>query len=151
MSLWDKLLGRRVITGDMTGGDIVGRHNRVGTINISGRVFQGNDLTIINDRIYVDGIDVTEQGGPAPTGIVRIEVTGDVQIAKCDRSLDIKGNVLGDATSGGSMNCGDIGGNARSNGSMNADNITGNAQSGGSMNCGKVGGSITAGGSVRHG
>lgn len=136
MSWLDKLLGRRVINGDMTGGDVVGRFNNVGNISINGRSFEGNDIQIFNDRIIIDGVDVTENDGKAATGIVKIE---------------IKGNVLGDATSGGSMNCGNIGGNARSNGSMNADNITGNAQSGGSMKCGKVGGSVTAGGSVRYG
>lgn len=151
MSWLDKFLGRRVINGDMTGGDVVGRFNNVGTINISGRVFQGNDVQIFNDRIFVDGIDVTEQDGKPATGIVKIEVTGDVKIVKCDRNLEIKGNVNGDAKAGGSLNCGDIKGNAESSGSLRADNIGGNARSGGSMNCGKVAGSVTAGGSVRHG
>lgn len=151
MTWLDKLLGRRVINGDMTGGDVVGRFNNVGNISINGRSFEGSDIQIFNDRIFVDGVDVTNQDGKAATGIVKIEITGDVKVVKCDRSLEIKGNVLGDATSGGSMNCGDVTGNAESSGSLKAGNIGGNARSGGSMNCGKVAGSVQAGGSVRHG
>lgn len=136
----------RTINGDMTGGTY-----SVGNINISGRSFSGSNIAIINDRIYVDGVDVTNQDGKPATGIVKIEVTGDVNVVNCDRALDIKGNVTGGAKSGGSLNCGDITGNAESNGSMNAGHIGGNARSGGSMNCGKVAGSVQAGGSVRHG
>lgn len=123
----------------------------MGNISINGRNFEGNDIQIFNDRIFVDGIDVTDQDGKAVTGIVKIEITGDVKVVKCDRALEIKGNVNGDAKSGGSLNCGDITGNAESSGSLNAGNIGGNARSGGSMNCGKVAGSVQAGGSVRCG
>jgi hypothetical protein len=142
---------RRVVHGDMVGGDVVGRYHNVGTINISGRSFSGNNITIINDRIYVDGKDITDDAGEGAKGIVKIEITGDVKLVNCDRSVSIKGNVNGDVKSGGSLNCDNITGNAESNGSMNAGNIGGNARSGGSMNCGKVSGSVTAGGSVRHG
>lgn len=136
----------RTINGDMVGGNYT-----VGNITIGPRSFQGRDLSIINDRIYVDGVDVTDSPDGKITGIVEIKVTGDVNVVRCDRSLTITGNVQGDATSGGSLRCGNITGNATSDGSLQGGDIGGNATSDGSMNCGKVGGSVKAGGSVRHG
>lgn len=136
----------RTINGDMVGGTYT-----MGNISISGRDFQGKDISIINDRIYIDGVDVTDGPDGVVKGIVEIKVTGDVSIVKSDRAVTINGNVGGNAESGGSMQCGNVTGSAESSGSMKAGSVGGDAKSGGSMQCGTVAGNVKAGGSVRHG
>ena len=125
---------RKVIRGDQTG-DVVGR-NRMGTFNISGQTFRGNNISITNDRIVIDGKDVTDQYDIRPVGILEITV--------------LEGTI-GTLTADGSVSCNDVTGDVSAGGSVKSGDVQGSVNAGGSVKCGSVGGSINAGGSVKHG
>lgn len=103
------------------------------SITINGRRIevQGNNVSVINGRVLVGGVEVAG----CLSGIVKVEWSGELASLESDCSVSC-GTVAGSVTAGGSVHC---------------DNVTGNVKTGGSVHCGKVGGSITAGGSVRAG
>lgn len=100
---------------------------------INGQRFDGNNVSIINGVVVIDGNTTSLNG---LSGVVKIEVQGNLTSLKTDASVTVNGSVLGDVSCGGSLHCGDVGGSA---------------SSGGSVKCDKVGGSLNAGGSVRIG
>lgn len=65
---------------------------------------------------------------------MKIEFQGDLATLDCGGSVNVKGNVLGNVDSGGSVECGDVGGDV---------------DAGGSVKCGKVNGDVDAGGSIK--
>ena len=81
-------------------------------------------------------------------GNLFFHLEGDAKNVQSELSLTVEGNVLGNATSGGSLTCGDITGEVRANGSVNCDSVEGNVSAGGSVNCDSIAGSVKAGGSV---
>jgi len=99
-------------------------------ININGKSIsvKGNGISIINDKVYVNG-KLIEEG---LSGGVEITFMGDLASLNVDGSATVNGNV-GSVDAGGSVNCGDVGKSV---------------DAGGSVNCGTVGGDINAGGSV---
>lgn len=109
------------------------------TVTINGQTFtvpNGCSVSINDGVIFVDGKEWKDGKICGKlSGVVRVELSGDIQSVKTDASLVVNGDVKGSANSGGSMQCGHIGGNANS---------------GGSMQCGHVGGNVCAGGSINH-
>lgn len=105
------------------------------SVSIGGKTFQGDNVSIINGEVFVDGVkqdDVSKQP--------KIEVI-------------INGNVGDVELSGGNMKCGDVDGDVRvSGGNIDAGDIEGDVRaSGGNINCDKVGGNVKAsGGNVNH-
>lgn len=151
MSILDKILGRRVINGDMTGGDVVGRRNNgMGTIQVNGRTFTGSNISMSGGRIIVDGEDVTDATGIDTSMVLDIRVTGDIENVFCDRNLTVVGNVKEYVDAKGSVSCNDVGGDVRAGGAVNCDDVRGNVTANGSVNCDDVGGSVQAGGSVNR-
>lgn len=143
-------LRRRVVHGDMTGGNIVGRHN-MATMTINGRTITGNNIQMTGDRIIVDGVDVTDQTGVDMKSILEVKITGDVQNVSCDRGLSITGTVHGNVDSKGAVSCDNVGGDVKAAGAVSCDDVKGNVTAGGSVSCDDVGGSVSAGGRVSHG
>lgn len=103
------------------------------TININGKTYQGNSLSVINGHVFIDGKDVDDKD--LPKTILQIEVKGDL--------VSLQTNA--------SVNCGNVNGNVDAGGSVNCDKVTGDITAGGSVNCDDVGGNVVAGGSVVHG
>lgn len=102
-------------------------------IIINGRTYHGNNFSILKGEVIIDGVN---QNAAPLSGIVRIEVQGNLTDLKTDASVIMTGNVLGSVYAGGSVQC---------------DNVTGNVVAQGAVQCDEVGGSISAGGSVMHG
>jgi autotransporter translocation and assembly factor TamB len=102
--------------------------NRI-VINGESISVSGNNISIINGQIYVDGKLVKEE----LSGNVSVSFEGDLASLKTDGSATINGNVLGDVDAGGSVKCG---------------NIEKSVDAGGSVNCLNVGGDVDAGGSI---
>lgn len=102
------------------------------TIIINGTKIQttGNNITMINGSVFVDGKAIQTN----LTGNVTIEFIGDLASLKTDGSATVNGNVKGDVDCGGSCNCG---------------NISGSVDAGGSVTCGNVEGDVDAGGSIK--
>ena len=107
------------------------------TVHVNGReitVPDGSSISIVNNKLYVNGLEwEDDQGDGRLSGVVRVELSGDIKEVKTDASLHVHGDIQSGATAGGSIKCG---------------NITGHVKAGGSVNCGDVAGNISAVGSV---
>ena len=82
--------------------------DNVATITINGKTFttKGNNISVINDKVMVDGV-IIESG---LSGIVKIQFDGDV--ANLDASnVEIVGNINGNIDSSNLKVSGDIKGN----------------------------------------
>ncbi len=66
-------------------------------------------------------------------------------------SADIKGDVEGNVTAGGGVNCGGVSGYVQAGGGVNCGGVDGNVDAGGGVNCGGVNGYVQAGSSVNCG
>jgi hypothetical protein len=104
----------------------------MGTITINGMTFSGNSVSIINDRMIIDGVEVTK----GLQGVTLLKIEGTVDRLDSSASIEMHGSIGGNVTAGGSIHCDDVGGSV---------------SAGGSVHCGDVSGNISAGGSVRHG
>ena len=105
------------------------------TVHVNGRIVEvpdGSSISIVNNKLYVNGLEWEGNDGRL-TGVVRIELSGDIKEVKTDVSLHVHGDVHGSATAGGSIQCG---------------NITGHVRAGDYVKCGDVSGNINAVGSV---
>lgn len=115
-------------------------------ISINGKTFSGNNVTIINGKVTIDGVDAGVDSNKE-----KITIQGNVASLQCDHDVEVKGNVTGDVAAGGSVSCNDVGADVTASGSVNCDNVQGNVDAGGSVNCDDVGGSVKAGGSICRG
>ncbi|EFV73046.1 hypothetical protein HMPREF1012_00968 [Bacillus sp. BT1B_CT2] len=100
-----------------------------GKVTVNGVRYEGNNITITNNKVLIDGQAVES----SVSGEVKVKIEGSPVKVYSDASVEVRGDVLGDVDSGGSVNCG---------------NVKGNVDAGGSVCCGTVGGSVDAGGSV---
>jgi hypothetical protein len=116
----------------------------MGNITINGVTYQGNNISVINGDVFIDGKSQTKIEKE-----VVIHIEGTVLNLQSDRSI-VCGSIGGNATAGGSIDCNSIDGNATANGSINCDDIGGDVKAGGSVNCENVGGSVSAGGSINR-
>ena len=103
------------------------------TIYINGKSInvQGNNISVINNRVYVDSKEVTDG---ELSGVVELKFIGDLANLDVDGSLTVKGNIHGNVDVGGSLTCGDIGGDADVGGSVNCKVINGKVDAGGNVN-----------------
>jgi hypothetical protein len=133
---------------------LVRGHNqghRVGTIRIGNKTYQGNDLSIINGVVRIDGNLVEDVEDATKNKILEVRVVeGTIENLRTDAAVTCQ-NVTGNVDAGGSVTCKNVGGGVDAGGSVRCDDVTGGVDAGGSVTCGKVAGSIDAGGSVRHG
>ena len=102
-------------------------------VKIQGISFEGDDITITGDGIFIDGRAIQDISKPLDT--LKVEIIGNPRNVITSGSVIVHGDVLGYIDAGGSVRC---------------INIEGSVNSDGSVNCGNVGGNIDAGGSVRY-
>lgn len=79
---------------------------------------------------------------PISDKIINVEIWG---------STDIKGDIKGSVSAGGSINCGDIGQSATAGDSINCGDIGQSASAGDNISCGNIGQSASAGDSINCG
>lgn len=120
-------------------------------ITINNQNYSGRNLTIINNRVIIDGKDVTPDAKEINISVTanietlkvdyanRVEVNGvvnDIEAGSAD--IEVKGNVGGSIQTGsGNVKCGDVG----------TDVKTGS----GNVKCGKINGSAKTGsGNITH-
>jgi hypothetical protein len=99
-------------------------------ITVNGKTYIGNNVTINNGQVIVDG-KVQEKG---VSGVVKVIVEGKIDSLKTQSSVEMHGSVLGDIDAGGSVKV--------------SGDVKGSIDAGGSVSCGSVGGDVDAGGSV---
>ena len=103
------------------------------TVTVNGKTIrvQGNNISIINDKVIVDGKHIDETFDQPNITVI---VEGDCKILNTSGNVEVKGNA-------GNIDCR---GSCHING-----NVTGSIDASGSVTCGDVGGNIDACGSVR--
>lgn len=106
--------------------------NSYSTVSVNGKTIRvrGNNVSISNDRIIVDGRIVEESFDvPNITVIVEgdcrslnacgnVEVKGNAHCIDCLGSCHVEGNVTGNVNASGSVTCGDVGGDIDASGSV---------------------------------
>lgn len=85
-----------------------------GRVNVNGVTYEGNNVSIENNRIYIDGV---LQGQDPLSGVVAIEISGDLNNFSCDANATVNGEIKGDVEVNGTLQCGPIEGNVEINGS----------------------------------
>lgn len=103
------------------------------TIIINGKshVVSGNNITINNGKIIVDG-EIIEEG---LSGIVEVKFEGDLANVRSSSSITVNGNVHGDADAGSHIQCNDIGGDADAGSHISCRDIKGSADAGSHISC----------------
>ena len=107
--------------------------NSYSTVSVNGKTIRvsGNNISIINDKILVDGKPLNEAMDAKNITVI---VEGNCNKLEAAGHVEIKGNC-------GSVDC---------SGSCTVHgDVTGNVDASGSVTCGNVGGDIDASGSVR--
>ena len=97
------------------------------TIKINSQTYSNsNSIVIVNDKVYIDGVDVTPN-----TKNITIEVTGNLEklnVGAC-KSIIVHGDVTDLDTTSGDVNCGNVKGNINStSGDVCADAVHGNVE-----------------------
>lgn len=79
---------------------------------------------------------------------IKIEYYGPAKDVRCNYSLAVHGDVLGDAVAGDALACHNVGKNATAGDSLACKDVTGNVTAGDSLSCNNVIGNVTAGDSI---
>ena len=125
------------------------------SVTINGKTFEGNNLTIRNRTVFIDGKQVMDdydsrKAYKLPEGRVSIELTGAIGSVNCDESVIVNGTVTGDVNAQGSVTCDDVGRDVHAQGSVSCDDVHGDVAAGGSVSCDDIRGSVQAGGSINR-
>lgn len=119
-------------------------------IKINGVIFEGNNLTIRNNQIIIDGKtqNINDK-------VINIVVEGDIKtldVGSCDK-IEVKGNVGVLKSMSGNIECGDVSDSVTSSsGDISAKSIGGNVTtSSGDVTCeGSINGSVkTSSGDIK--
>lgn len=116
----------------------------MGSITINGKNYVGNNITIRNNEVFIDGKSV-DKNSDSPV----IKIEGVINNLDCDMNVDVKGEVKS-ANIKGNLNCDDILGDVQCGGNINCDDVEGNIHAGGNVRCDDVSGNINAGGNIKH-
>ena len=92
----------------------------------------GNDISIINDKIYVDGKEYVPN--EKLIGDIKIVINGNVENVESYANLEIHGNV-NNVKSNSNFTCNDVKGDVKSNGTLTCRDILGTVKSNGIINC----------------
>lgn len=98
-------------------------------ININGNSFSfsdGSNIVINNGKVIVDGKEILNKENV----VIKVEVTGNVNVVKSDDSVHIKGDVLQYVDAGNSVSCNNIHGDVDAGNSVSANVINGNTHAG---------------------
>ncbi len=114
---------------------------QMSTITINGKTYAGHNISVINGKVFIDG---NSQDDDTLSGVVRIEVKGDLASLECDAPVVVTGNVKGNVKCDGPVTCGDVEGNVDADGPVTCGNVKGNVEADGPCTCGNVGGDVKA-------
>ena len=118
------------------------------TINGKRIIVPDGSVSIINDKVFVNGKEYLQSGDLEKATEIRVVINGTLELLETSKSISLTGDIKGNVTALGSINCDRIGGDVYSGGSVSCDNVGGNVFSDGSVSCDDVGGNVTSRGSV---
>ena len=99
------------------------------TITIGSREYEGDSISIMNKKVYVDGVVVEE-------GVITAIIKGDAVSVTAEGGVTVVGNVKGNVNAGGSIRCGNVEGNVEAS-CVDCGNVSGGIKVGSSVNCKK--------------
>ena len=115
---------------------IIGNGGSYSNVRVNGKTIsvRGNNISVCNNRIIVDGKVVSESLSGDITIIVEgscgnlkasgnVEIQGDCGNIDCGGSCTVRGNVSGDIDAGGSITCGNVGGSIDAGGSVRCSRL----------------------------
>ncbi|TPG68567.1 hypothetical protein EEL31_08580 [Brevibacillus laterosporus] len=105
------------------------------TIIINGKKIQvsGRNISVVNNNVIVDGV-VIETG---LTGIVKVEFQGDLASLQTSGDAVVHGQVLGNVSASGDIECGSVKGDIRASGDIKCGTVGGNVRASGDVFCKK--------------
>jgi hypothetical protein len=114
------------------------------TITINSNLFSGDNISVVNGKVFIDGNDVTLDARE-----IHISVQGDVQsidVGTCN-DFEVIGNVGKVRTGSGDLKCDNItGGVQTGSGGVECDSINGDVQTGsGDVSATTITGSVKTG------
>lgn len=118
-------------------------------IQINGKTYRGNSVTIINGKVIVDGV-VQGSEDLSKEQVINIDATGFRGHLSVDGNVNVNGNIDGQIKAQGSVSCNNVYGDVNAGGSVNCDDIKGDVVAGGSINCDDIIGHAKAGGSIHR-
>jgi hypothetical protein len=120
--------------------------NFMGTININGETFTGNNISITSNNgkrtVYIDG----KEASSTEEHRIKIEITGDAVNVKAEGDVTIKGVVLGNVNASRDISCDSVGTIADAGRDIRCSNIGTSADAGRDVICsGNIRGNVNAG------
>ena len=99
----------------------------MGTIRINGKTYIGENLTVKNRKVYINGTLVDREGDSKSISIVvEGNLTGSLSVESCDK-IEIKGSCGSVNTASGNVSCGTVNGSIQTmSGDVMADDVHGN-------------------------
>jgi hypothetical protein len=108
------------------------KNNSYSIVSVNGKTIRvsGNNITVINDKIIVDGKVLDESMDYKNITVIvegdcnkldaagAVTVQGNCGSVDCSGSCTIHGNVTGNVDASGSVTCGDVGGDIDASGSV---------------------------------
>lgn len=111
---------------------------------------KNNSVTISGNNIIINGQRIdTKVDLSKPDLVIRFESEQlfDLQI-NSDKHTVIKGDIKGNATSKGNLECQDVEGSVSAEGNISCDDVAGSVRAGGNVSCDTVQGEVKAGGNI---
>ncbi|UUV46557.1 hypothetical protein [Bacillus phage vB_BanS-Thrax3] len=112
---------------------------RNSSITINGQTYVGNNITMDNGKVIVDGVeqDVIHKEP------IQLTVNCNVEKIFVEESISVHGDIHGDVVAKNSINCMDVIGDANAGFSINCSDIKGNAEAN-AINCSDIYGDAKA-------
>lgn len=90
-----------------------------GNITINGVNYKGKNVSILNNAVIIDGVVQKE----TVSGVVSVQVTGNIANFTCNAPATIKGDVYGSVDVNGPLECGEIHGDVDANGPVTTNRL----------------------------
>lgn len=122
-------------------------------ISVNGRtiVCNGGNIVIRNNRLFVDGAEITIEEDGKNCTIMELTIKGNVRSVVCDCTVNVQGNVGNIECSGSCHVDGDVSGTVAANGRCRiTGSVGGDVMTSSSVQCGNIMGSVRARGSIRR-
>lgn len=101
------------------------------SITVNGKTFRGNDVSIVNGRVIVDGVEQDAPGNGYSSMRLSIKIEGNVELLEtASGDVQVSGNVGQVNSSSGDVTCADVSGNVQTvSGDVRASRILGSVKS----------------------
>lgn len=102
----------------------------MGTVVINGATYSGNNIVVKNDKVIIDGVEVSKGHTTSP---LNIKVEGKIESLKADGNVEVRGEVGGDVLAGGNVECHNVGGDIQAGGNVRGLSVSGDVMAGGNV------------------